>query len=73
MMIEKLVTTFVKFQSDIGAIHDDDVNVYQYGYTLMIEVILNMTLSLIVGALLGRIKDCPCESIDYFSQSVDFR
>ncbi len=56
-MIEKLVTTFVEFQLGIGTIQDDDVNVYRYGYTLMIEVILNMTLSLIVGALLRQIKE----------------
>ena len=55
-MIEKLVTRFVDFQAGIGTIKEDDVNVYQYGYTLMVEVILNMALSLILGVLLGQIK-----------------
>ena len=55
-MIEKLVTRFVDFQAGIGTIKEDDVNVYQYGYTLMVEVILNMALSLMLGVLLGQIK-----------------
>lgn len=56
-MIEKLATKFVEFQRGFEIIQDDDINVYKYGYTLIIEVILNVALSLIVGAFLGQIKE----------------
>lgn len=56
-MIEKLVKRFVILQSEYGTIRDDDINVYQYGYTLMIEVILNLALSLVLGVLLRQIKE----------------
>lgn len=57
-MIEHLVTSIIEYQLNIGTIKKDDVNVYRYGYTLFIEVFLNLMLTLIVSALLGKIKAC---------------
>ncbi|RKI26564.1 hypothetical protein D7V82_10420 [bacterium 1xD8-6] len=56
-MIEKWVKAFVEFQTGIGVIQDDDVSVYQYGYTVMIEVLLNTAISFVLGVLLGQIKE----------------
>lgn len=57
-MIEHLVTSIIEYQLNIGTIKKDDVNVYRYGYTLFIEAFLNLMLTLIVSALLGKIKAC---------------
>ena len=40
-MIEKLVTSIIKMQLRIGTIQKDDMKIYQYGYTLLIEVLIN--------------------------------
>lgn len=56
-MIEKLVATFIEFQTGLGTIQDDDVNVYRYAYTLMVEVVLNISFSILLGFLLGSIKE----------------
>lgn len=56
-MIEKWVTMLIEFQRRIGIIQDDDFNVYRYGYTLMIEVILCMTFSFVLGVLIGQMRE----------------
>lgn len=56
-MIENLVARFLKFQLKIGTIKEDDINVYQYGYTLAFEVMLNLICSLSLGIMLGIIKE----------------
>lgn len=57
-MIEKFVTSIIEMQLRIGTIQKDDIKVYQYGYTLLIEVFLNIVLSCIVSTLLGRFQEC---------------
>lgn len=56
-MIEKLVTSIIEMQLRIGTIQKDNIKVYQYGYTLLIEVLINIVLSCIVSILLGRFKE----------------
>lgn len=57
-MIDRFVTSIIEYQLHIGTIKKDDENVYQYGYTLLIEMLLNLVLSLIVSGLIGKIKEC---------------
>lgn len=57
-MIEKLVTSIIEMQLRIGTIQKDDMKIYQYGYTLLIEVLINIVLSFIVSILLGILKEC---------------
>lgn len=62
-MIEKLVTSFVGYQAKVGTMREEDVDVYQYGYTLMIELFLNIIFSFVLGILLGEVKEvffCVC-------------
>lgn len=56
-MIEKLVKSIIQIQLGYGTIQKDDVKIYQYGYTLLIEVSLNIVLSLILSVLLGKFKE----------------
>lgn len=56
-MIEHFVTSIIEYQLKIGTIKNDDVKVYRYGYTLFIEVLLNLILLLSISALLGKIKE----------------
>ncbi len=56
-MLDKLVILFVGFQIRIGTIDESDINVYRYGYTLMIEVLLNVCLSCLIGVLLGYLEE----------------
>ncbi len=56
-MIEKLVTSFVGYQAKVGTMREEDVDVYQYGYTLMIELFLNIIFSFVLGILLGEVKE----------------
>ena len=56
-MIEKLALVFVKYQLEIGMIQKEYMAVYQYGYTAMLEVILNICLSVFIGIILGQIKE----------------
>lgn len=57
-MIEKIALLIVEMQIGIGTIKEKDIKVYQYGYILLIEVVLNIVLSLSVCALLGKINEC---------------
>lgn len=57
VMIEKLSKAIVNYQSEVGTIQKEDINVYQYGYTLMAEVILNVSISVLLGFALDQIKE----------------
>lgn len=54
-MIEKLADYIVTRQRAAGFIDDENISVYQYGYTLMFEVIINIFISLAVGILLDKL------------------
>ena len=57
VMIEKLVDSIIMIQLRMGTIKKDDIKVYRYGYTLMIEVFLNIVVSLTVSIMLGKVKE----------------
>lgn len=56
-MIIKWADKFVKFQLKLGTISQEDIKVYQYGYMLMIEVAINLSISLMLGIILGSLKE----------------
>ena len=56
-MIEKLVELIIMIQLRMGTLKKDDIKVYQYGHTLMIEVFLNVVVSLTVSIMLGKVKE----------------
>ena len=56
-MIEKLSKVIVNYQSEVGIIKKEDINVYQYGYTLIAEVIFNICISIILGIALDQIRE----------------
>lgn len=54
-MIEKIATVFIEIQYQKGIIQKDDINIYRYGYILMMEVFLNICFTFLIGVLLGSI------------------
>lgn len=56
-MIDKLVTRFIDFQVKTGILEDSDISVYRYGYTLMLELFMNICISVILGVVLGCIGE----------------
>lgn len=54
-MIDKLVTRFIDFQVENGILQDSDISVYRYGYTLMLELFMNICISVFLGVVLGCI------------------
>ena len=56
-MMGKIVDPFVYRQRDLGMIREQDVSVYQYGYTLMLEGLLSVLLSLFIAMILREVKD----------------
>lgn len=54
-MIEKMATVFIEIQYQKGIIQKDDINIYRYGYILMMEVLLNICFTFLIGVLLGNI------------------
>ena len=56
-MIEDLVTIFIKYQFKIGIIQREDFSIYKYGYTLMIEVVFNICVSILLGVFLNAINE----------------
>lgn len=48
-MIEKTVKKFIEYQFRIGMISKEDIRIYSYGYTLMLEMLINILISIIIG------------------------
>lgn len=55
-MIERIVDSFVEKQFSSGIMQEKDMSVYRYGYTLMLESIINFLFSMIIAMFLGEIK-----------------
>lgn len=56
-MIGKLVTSIINVQLRIGTIQEEQVEIYRYGYTLLIEVLINIVFSIAASILLGKVKE----------------
>lgn len=54
-MIERIATKFIEIQYNKGIIQKDDINIYRYGYILMLEVFMNICFTFVLGVLLGSI------------------
>lgn len=57
-MIEKFVDYLVEKQVCLGIIQDINISIYRYGYVLMLEGSINIFISILLGLLLGKIKNC---------------
>ena len=55
-MIARLAGKFVSFQISAGIIKEGDYNIYQYGYTMLVEIALNLVVSVCLGICLRQIK-----------------
>ena len=53
-MIEKIVNKLLDTQIKSGLLKDETIPIYRYGYTLLIEVTINVILSLLIGFALGE-------------------
>ena len=54
-MIEKIVNKLLDTQIKSGLLKNETIPIYRYGYTLLIEVTINVILSLLIGFALGEI------------------
>lgn len=54
-MIEKVIDFFLEKQIENKIIEVDEVSVYKYGYTLVLEAIINFVLALVIGIVLDEL------------------
>lgn len=54
-MTEKLIESYLRKQSSVGLIKEEDIGIFRYGYALMIEVFINFIVSILIGLLLGEV------------------
>lgn len=54
-MIKKIVDYMLEKQIAEGLITREDTSVYQYGYTLVFEVIVNLIVAIILGILMHKL------------------
>lgn len=52
-MIEKLVDKIIDKQLEENAISKEDANIYRYGYILVCEVLINIIVAALIGAISG--------------------
>lgn len=52
---EKLYEILIQKELEKGLIKKEDVSVYRYGYTLMLEMFINVALAIIIGAIMHEI------------------
>ncbi len=52
-MLEKCVDYIVERQLEAHSITEEDVPIYRYGYTLLLEVLLNIICSIVIGCVIG--------------------
>lgn len=55
-MINRAVTRLIEWQIKSEIIQEEDKKIYVYGYTVMIEMLMNILLSLVIGVCLGSVK-----------------
>lgn len=51
-MTEKIFNTFIRKQLEVGLIKEEDISIYRYGYTLMLEMSINIAIAIIIGLLM---------------------
>lgn len=56
-MIDRWAEAFAEFQLKHGNIQQEDISVYRYGYTLMLEVIVNVGISIFLGIIFKSLKE----------------
>ncbi len=54
-MILKIIDSIIDSQIENGVLVEDDASVYRYGYTLVVEAIINLIVTIIVGLVLGEL------------------
>lgn len=55
-MIQKLVDIIVKQQVEKGIISKEEVDIYKYGYYLLLEIIMNIIIAIFIGFIFRDIK-----------------
>ena len=56
-MIKALVNGIVELQLQLQILHENEIEIYYYGYTLFFELLINIAISLIIGILMGNIAE----------------
>lgn len=54
-MILKVVDFILDMQFENGLISEEDTSVYRYGYTLVLEVMINIIIAVIIGLISGEL------------------
>ncbi|PXV95626.1 accessory gene regulator B [Lachnotalea glycerini] len=54
-MIDKIVNKFIEYQFRVGLISKEDICIYKYGYTLMLEMLINLLIAILIGYFLGEL------------------
>ncbi len=54
-MAEKIFGKLIAKQLNMGLIKEEDVSVYHYGYTLMLEAFINIVIAIIIGLLMNKV------------------
>lgn len=55
-MIQKLVDTMINKQIEKKVLKTEEIRIYQYGYILLYEVVLNLIFALNIGLIFGELK-----------------
>ena len=55
-MIQKVVNKIIDKQMAEGILKEGDKAVYEYGYTLLLEIVSNTAIALVLGAIMGEVK-----------------
>lgn len=53
-MVERLVDAIVDYQIKNGSLNDSERSVYLYGYTLLLEKVINIIVALLICVVSGR-------------------
>lgn len=54
-MTENFLDTLIGKQLAVGLIKEEDISVYRYGYTLMLEMFVNFAIAIIIGFIANKI------------------
>ncbi len=55
-MIQKVVNKIIDKQMTEGILKEGDKAVYEYGYTLLLEIVSNIAIALVLGAIMREVK-----------------
>lgn len=56
-MVQKIIDKIVEKQIQENILKTEDESIYKYGYMLVFEVLLNISLALIIGVLFDSLRD----------------